>query len=245
MRKPLDASALVGRIKERLEALNLSARKASEKTGYGPDLIRNIERSAKLGKPHNARTDTLNALAVVLQVSPEWLIHGDSEKISGYGSDLIRFNAVPAAMIVRGFVQAGVWQEVGAMDQTECESYSALPDSRYSAAYQFLLIVRGDSMDAAEPVPIRSGALLKCVSFDAYGGQVQNGQIAVIHRFREAGGLCEATVKRVRITNGQIEFWPESTNKAHQPIRYPNGGRSETEDIQIAAIVLDVIFRVG
>ncbi len=69
----------------RLADLNLSASAASEQAGLNREAIRNIKRAAasddrgRLGP----RQRTVTALAKVLQTTPEWLLTGRDEQVSG------------------------------------------------------------------------------------------------------------------------------------------------------------------
>lgn len=64
---------LADRIRQRLAALNISARAASLAAGGSDSTVRNILD----GKSTHPRTDTIEALARVLQVTPSWLTSGD------------------------------------------------------------------------------------------------------------------------------------------------------------------------
>jgi SOS-response transcriptional repressor LexA len=77
MDQELTGSLLAVRIAERLEVLGISPRAASEMTGRGADVIRNIQRAASSGKPYHPRSDTIQVLASVLKTTPEWLLGYD------------------------------------------------------------------------------------------------------------------------------------------------------------------------
>ena len=147
-----------------------------------------------------------------------------------------------ANLPIRGFVQAGSWQEIDMMYQDDAEIYSASPDPRFPIEEQFILRVRGDSMNAAKPIPILDGCLLKCVSIAGWAMDIRPGQIVVVHRMREQAGLVEATVKRVGVDGNNIVLTPESDNGTHKQLKIPRGVENDRTEIQIAAIVLDLIY---
>lgn len=116
-----------------------------------------------------------------------------------------------------GFIEAGAWRDVDSHDFLEQE-IMVPRDGRFPMARQYCLTVRGDSMNAAKPIPILEGAVLRCVSLIDTAMSLKDGQIVVVERTRDGGHLIEATVKRVAILPNHIELRPESTNARHQPI---------------------------
>ncbi|WP_246708085.1 helix-turn-helix transcriptional regulator [Bartonella sp. HY038] len=65
--------SLAGRIKQRLEKLGKSERKASLEAGLSDSFLRNIRE----GKSLSPRIDTLEKIAVVLQTTAQWLMNGE------------------------------------------------------------------------------------------------------------------------------------------------------------------------
>ena len=63
------------RIRERLEALGLSMRRASELSGMGETAIRDLLKN----DTQSPRLDTLRKIAPVLKTSVEWLVNGEGE----------------------------------------------------------------------------------------------------------------------------------------------------------------------
>jgi SOS-response transcriptional repressor LexA len=129
-------------------------------------------------------------------------------------------------------------------DQGDGQEFTAAPHPRYPLSEQFVLAVRGDSMNDARPFPILEGAFVKCVSVAGYGRDPKDGQIVIVHKFRDDGGLVEATIKRMRIFDDRFEFRPESTNARHIPIIFRKGAEKDFEGVRIVGIVLDVINRI-
>jgi hypothetical protein len=69
---------ILGRIEERLTALNLSATGAARLAGK-PDAIRNIRRAVRSGTREGVSTAMLASLAPVLQTTSKWLLTGEGE----------------------------------------------------------------------------------------------------------------------------------------------------------------------
>ena len=83
---------ILKRVEERLQALSLTETAAAKLAGH-PDAIKNLRRAAK-GKSgrKGISTDTLFALAPVLQTTPGWLLDGS-------GQQDVRFNADFEALV--------------------------------------------------------------------------------------------------------------------------------------------------
>jgi len=71
----MDMEIVLSRIEERLAALGLSAHAASL-AAHKPDAIRNLKRALKNGDRRGITTETLSALAPVLQTTAAWLLEG-------------------------------------------------------------------------------------------------------------------------------------------------------------------------
>lgn len=74
----MDLEDILTRIESRLEALGLSAHAASL-AAKKPDAIRNLKRAVKNGDRRGVTTETLIALAPILQTSAAWLLEGVGE----------------------------------------------------------------------------------------------------------------------------------------------------------------------
>ena len=66
------------RVESRLKALNMSAHAASM-AAKKPDAVRNLRRAVQNGERRGITTDTLSALAPVLQTTASWLMEGTSQ----------------------------------------------------------------------------------------------------------------------------------------------------------------------
>ncbi len=74
----MDLEDVLTRIETRLDALGLSAHAASL-AARKPDAIRNLKRAVKSGDRRGITTETLSALAPVLQTTAAWLLSGTGE----------------------------------------------------------------------------------------------------------------------------------------------------------------------
>ena len=66
------------RVESRLKALNMSAHAASM-AAKKPDAVRNLRRAVQNGERRGITTDTLSALAPVLQTTASWLMEGTAQ----------------------------------------------------------------------------------------------------------------------------------------------------------------------
>lgn len=170
--------------------------------------------------------------ARAFKVSQAWLLTGEGPR-SGNGSAEKKL----VALSVLGVVEAGTWREADTMGTGE-RVVAAPADQRFPNSRQFLLEVRGDSMDRCRPTPLLPGALIRCIDFRGGEISLKTGQIAVVERKRDGGHLIETTVKRVHVYPDRIELHPESSNKTHQPIVIRNDWKhQERTTVEVVAIV--------
>lgn len=160
--------------------------------------------------------------------------------IAGFGKngdDVLEKHQVWTVMII-GEVAAGVWHEAAA-DAFEPESYTVPVDPRFRKEDQFLLRVRGSSINRRAP----SGSLVRCVRAYAIselysGREPRDGDWVICQRTRN--GFAESTVKQCRMTGGKLLLYPDSTDPAHQdPIEI---GDFEYDSVEIIAYVMDFII---
>lgn len=71
----MELQDVLSRIESRLEALGLSANRASD-LAKKPDAIRNLKRAVQNGERRGVTTETLAALAPVLKTTAAWLLEG-------------------------------------------------------------------------------------------------------------------------------------------------------------------------
>lgn len=216
---------ILERINLRLNALGLSAHRASQRARLGPDAIRDLKRDPEV----MPRLDTLEALAPVLETTPEWLAFGIG---SGEGSE------APGGVPVIGEVAAGLWFDVdGSVDVPKFEQHPLPVDRRYPIASQFGLIVRGSSINLVA----RDGEILHCVDLGITGIEPQDGDLVIVERRRAQGSQKEVTAKRVRRRGKVVELHPDSDDaRWKRPIELDPKNAPDGEEIAIVAIVIAV-----
>lgn len=180
-------------------------------------------------------------LSKVLGVTAKYILFGDENVTTGYNPQ--KWQRLPLTTLnSMGYVEAGAWRDVSTSEPPEREVLVPR-DDRYPRAKQFCLEVRGDSMNAAKPIPILEGALIRCVDFIDSGVELKTGQIAVVQRTRDGGHLIETTVKRVAVLADRIELRPESTNPAHTPILW-NEETETTGETRVIALVTAILNEI-
>lgn len=173
--------------------------------------------------------------ARAFKVSAAWILTGEERLSLGVADRKL------TQLKVLGLVEAGAWREAEAMG-TDIRSVAAPMDQRFPKSNQFLLEVRGDSMDRCRPTPLLPGTLLRCIDFKSGEVTLKSGQIAVVERKRDGGHLIETTVKRVHVFADRVELHPESSNKIHQPIVIRNDWKHQDRTtVEVVAIVTGLI----
>lgn len=228
----VDTKALLARISKRLHATGLSERGAAEAANLSSATIRNIRE----GKSKSPRLDTITQLAKVLQTTPAWLAYGIGD--GAVKPELTPANDAFSFARVDGRVQAGSWVEVDVYDGDDGQVISAPRDPLFPFARQIAYLVGGDSMNKAEPKPIRDGDYVICANFEDAGIEPVNGMQVVIERTRHDGELRERSVKEVMIFPDRTEFHPRSDNPVHKPIVVPkDADPDETTKVEILSLV--------
>lgn len=202
---------LTSRIKERLNLLGLSERKACIKAGVGLNAIRHIRVRGHAPKP-----ETLAKLADALGVPAAYFLDAAAENLHRPeygGSDKSKMSFVET-IYVKGFVQAGAWQEALEWPVSDWLPAYAPPDPRYSTIDRFGLEVRGNSMNKVYP----DGSIVIAVKLDDLGRLPRSGErVVVLSRATNGSPAMEATVKKYQIDNdGRHILWPESTDPLYQ-----------------------------
>lgn len=205
---------LLTRIKERLDVLGLSERKACMMADVGLNTIRHIRARGHAPKPEN-----LAKLAKVLEVPAAYLLEAAAEaKIpaadhAGGQSDG-RSHVGIETVYVKGYVQAGTWQEALEWPVSDWKPVYIPHDNRYPENHPFALEVRGSSMDKVYP----DGSVIIAVTLDDLGRMPRSGErVVVLKRAGDGTGYMEATVKKYQIDNvGRHILWPESHDPTHQ-----------------------------
>ena len=144
----------------------------------------------------------------------------------------------PKALEIKGEVAAGLWMESGLFETEQSEeSTLAGGDRRFPPGAQYLLRIRGESMNRIA----RDGDLILCLDFMEAGIELKSGDVAVVERSRDGGHTIERTAKRVVRHNDRIELRPESTDPRFQEPIIFNDHSEEAAEVRIIAKVLSVI----
>lgn len=230
-----DTMDIRDRIKERLDALGLSATQASKlatqdkgKSG-NPNLIGDLFRNPD----QSPRWATIEKIAQVLETSPEWLAKGGAEVAT-----------LPVQMIpIRGVVEAGAFREMDTyVDEIEPRYVPGVAAANDGYEY-FALEVRGPSINRY----CAEGGLIVCVPLhqvlpaDTPMGAVLNKKYVVIERIKKDGSR-ETTVKRFVVSpGGALELHPDSDHPAHQtPINYSDQNGTEVRVIGVVRYKIEM-----
>jgi len=207
------------RIQERLADLQKSMRAASIDGGMGATAIKDLMR-----RPNDSPSmETVEKLAKGLNTTAAWLAYEAGPKTlrptsSGGLADASRNFGLAR---VDGSVSAGMFLAASVFDDTPGEMISAPRDPDYPFAAQLAFRVEGDSMDKAEPRPIRDGDFVICCAWSDLGLEPADGMILVIQQTLDDGRLRERSVKKFSLDGDRAIFAPMSSNPKHAPIIVP------------------------
>lgn len=186
------------RIAELMKERQIAGSRLSSEAGADRSFISDFI----IGKKKTIRADTLARIARILNADVAYFFgEQDEPKVKQRASGLT----------LHGFVEAGMWQEADLVHQDWGEPSLLMPDPRFPVDRQFVLGVRGDSMDEVAP----PGSQVLAVDWPYAGRPLANGQIVVARRERDQ--LCEFTLKEVQQTGDQITLCPRSSNPKHRP----------------------------
>ena len=170
--------------------------------------------------------EKLTMLGLALNVSEAWLM--------GYDVPMEREKKSPTAKNISPIPEFVQKPRLGAiacgrpiLAEQNIEGYDAVPDW---VKCDFTLVCKGDSMIGAR---IRDGDVV-CIKAQP---TVENGQIAAV--LIDAAYDEEATLKRVRYTDGGIVLWPE--NPAYEPMSFTG---TDAERVHILGIATHFISNV-
>jgi SOS-response transcriptional repressor LexA len=216
------------RVRKRVEELGLQPVVAARDAGLERTFIIDI---IKPDGKKSVRGASLPKLAKALQTSVEYLTFQTDDpgpRAAGSGqvsspSPRIMLEELPAGDAfsfakIDGSVQAGAFLAVEAFDDDLGEVISAPRDPLFPFARQVAHKVKGDSMNQAEPQPMRDGDYIICAAWEDLGLKEKNGLNVVVQQTTADGQLRERSVKELRVFPDHVEFHPRSSNPAHKPI---------------------------
>jgi SOS-response transcriptional repressor LexA len=138
-------------------------------------------------------------------------------------------------LMVRGFVHASVWQDQYRLEDNEPERLSVAYIAGHPRERQYALRVTGESMNRK----VKPGGYAVCLEWH---GPVKNDDVVIVER-RKPDGTFQATIKKVRRRNGEVELWPDSDHPNHQePIIVKEKDLAEGEEIAVVAKVLSYVI---
>jgi SOS-response transcriptional repressor LexA len=205
-----DGRIIIERVDARLKALGLKDNSASERTGFGRDLIRDLRRNPE----RSPKLETLMALARVLECSLDYLIDPDVPDMPT-GQQLIQIKSA-ASVDIKGLVGADLWQNPRRLsDPPQLGRVKIMLDHTATEAPSYALQVVGDSMNRRAP----DGSFVIIVPDE--GRTPIAGEMVVVRQ--EQNGLVEQSLRRVQRTATGFELAPESTNATFEAIPYEPG----------------------
>lgn len=181
------------------------------------------------GDIQQPRGNTLDKLAAALETTTIYLTNGLTDRKP------LPANPIP----IRGSVAAGVWLEAGEKDLEPADWLPFNPVPQFPHESVYCLKVQGDSLDKVAP----EGSTLVCVDLHKGGITIRDGDLVVVQRTREQGGLVEVTAKRVHQVPGGYELRPESSNPRWKPIFLDRANHSDVETVAVLARVEYVMHK--
>lgn len=135
---------------------------------------------------------------------------------------------------ILGEVAAGIWME-SSLFESENQENSHIPfDPRFPVESQFILKVRGESMNLVAP----NGDYILCVDYFKAGISPKVEDLVLVERSKDGGMTIERTAKELVRKNGRVELMPKSSDPRFQePISYREGDPDATE-VQIRAKII-------
>jgi SOS-response transcriptional repressor LexA len=133
---------------------------------------------------------------------------------------------------ILGSIQAGAWLDTAMIDpDSEPEIMQVNPDRRFPRAAQYVLWVRGNSMDLDWP----DGSYVTCVDFAASGLALKEGLTVHVERHQAGGQLVEITLKVLRLQGGKFWLHPRSSDPKWKPV--PLDGRNGESEVIVRGVV--------
>lgn len=210
----LDLKLLAARIQERIDARETNALRLAVRAGLGKTAVHDI----LSGKNKKPSVLALRRIAFALETTASYLMGETDDPDVGVHPRGI--GPIP----VIGIAEAGAFRPMADIDHAhehELPRIFAPRSSSYPDARHFAVTIRGDSMNAAKPVPLVEGMHALCVDLADAGLTVETGRIYVVRATRDAGQTYEVTIKRAFVFRDRIELRPESTNPRHRTIVLP------------------------
>lgn len=222
---------LIDRVTALMAGAGTNAKQLSRRAGLGNTAVYDIVN----GKNKRPAVYVVKAIAKAIGCDLAYLLGDQDVPILDMVSTSV------AKIPVIGVAEAGAFRKMVEFDQDISELPTILANKSvlYPKAKHFALLVRGDSMNAARPMPIIEGMHILCVDVTDAGLEIESGKIYALRRTTDSGQTFECTVKRAMVFRDRYEFSPESTNPRHDRFVIPRGaGRGDDTGAEIRAIGL-------
>lgn len=227
----LDIRLLIARIHGRLHAADANATQVAIKARLGKTAVHDI----LSGKNKNPSVPVIRRIALALGTTLSYLTGETDNPEAG-------LNAAGVAPIpVAGIAETGAFRpmpEIGPELEHELPRVNAPTSRAFPGAKHFALEIRGDSMNAAKPVPLVEGMFALCVDFTDAELTLETGRIYAVRRTQDGGHTYEVTIKRAHVFRDRVELRPESTNKKHETIIVPRARGDDLNAQEVRAIGL-------
>ena len=175
------------------------------------------------------KTENLALISRRFSIPMDWLANGTGS--------MPESGAATKGLPYIGEVAAGQWLETPPFEADPSVTIPVI-DIRHPPQAQYALGVRGTSVNRIAP----PGSVLLCLDMAAADVTVSNGDLVIVQRRRNQGGLVEVTAKRFRRRSPTvIELVPDSDDpRWQQPIVLDEAHAGEDEEIAVIALVTGV-----
>jgi SOS-response transcriptional repressor LexA len=163
------------------------------------------------------------------RTAPEWLLYGRGV------ADPVIVAPTHSVLPLLGQIRAGAWLQVDGLAWDAPNQIPAVVDPRFPHARQWLREVIDDSMNARG---ISNGDLAHMVDWPETELALKTGQIVEVSCFRDAGGLCEVTLKEVEVQGEKCTLWPRSDNQRWQEPIMMDGAGEVGVNVRVTGLLL-------
>lgn len=213
-------SDLAGRIRNRLNALEITSFEAERRVNLKRSFINDI----LIGRKKTTSQKGLAKIAEALECDPEYLTgHQSVPRRSPSDAD----QGMPVSMIC----ETGVWRPLSSV--VISGTVPVLPDPRYPGVANIAARVRGDGAVLAG---IRDGDVIVALDWTEWSrrfGTLRDGALCLVRRIRTELDEVEFSIRYASVEDEIVTFVAPSEAK------YPDVGLagSETEQVKLVGIV--------
>lgn len=213
------------RLRMAFEASKMTMAELSRRSGVGYDSVNKYIR----GDVKQPRGDSLDKLAEALEIDPLYL------RVGLRPGPPVGEDAIP----IRGKVAAGMWLEVGKIDDEPIGWLPFNPFPTHPKGSVYSLVVEGDSLDLIAP----DGATIICTDLAMTGISLREEDVAIVERRRGQESLREVTAKRVKREGGELWLIPESSNPKWQTQKFRMTECADDTELRVIARLEYVVLK--